>query len=285
MIDGFLFINKDRGLTSRKVCNQISFRFNEKKVGHIGTLDPFATGLLIVTLGKGNKAGQFLEKLDKSYIAELKLGTETSTSDNTGEIVLQRTIPSLDNDKINLVFKEFIGEILQVPPMTSAIHVNGVKLYKLAHKGIEVSREPRKVNVKNLKLISYKNNVIKFECTVSSGTYIRVLAKDIAEALGSVGHLISLERTKVGNISINDSVTVDKSTTNDIKKISLVLETVSEKLMLDAKKIEDIKNGKIEFISHHSDINNLLIVNNNNDPIAMYVRIDVDKYQFKRGLF
>lgn len=285
MIDGFLFINKDRGLTSRKVCNQISFRFKEKKVGHIGTLDPFATGLLIVTLGKANKAGQFLEKEEKTYVAKLKLGIETTTSDDTGDIVLKRTIPQLNEGIITKTFNQFIGEIMQVPPMTSAIHVNGVKLYKLAHKGLEVERQPRKVFVREIKLLNFEKDVITFECTVSSGTYIRVLAKDIAEALGTVGHLISLERTRVGNFSINDSVKLENSQDNDIKKISLVLENVSEKVIFNDDKVLEIMNGKIEFLTHHSDNKNLFIVNKNNEPIAMYVRIDTDKYQFKRGLF
>lgn len=285
MKDGFLFIDKPSGITSRKFCNQISFKFEERKVGHIGTLDPFATGLLIVTLGKANKAGAFLEKADKTYVASLKLGEETDTLDNTGVIVLKKTIPQLSNSDIENVFISLTGEISQIPPMTSAIHVNGTKLYKLAHKGIEVEREPRNVRVNYIKLIEFKDNILTFECSVSSGTYIRVLAKDIANKLGTVGHLISLRRTAVGNFNVDKSVSLDESSDNDINKISYVLKTIYPYISYDENTCNKIMSGNVKTIEYNSNSPYLLVLSNTDEPIAMYAKIKAGTYEFKRGLF
>ena len=223
MIDGFLFINKEQGLTSRKVCNQISFKFGEKKVGHIGTLDPFATGLLIVTLGKGNKAGSFLEKSKKTYVAELKLGIKTSTGDCTGDVISSNAVPELNEDSIKEVLETFLGKIKQIPPMTSAIHVNGTKLYKLAHKGIEIERKPRNIEIFNISLLRYENGILDFSCTVSKGTYVRTLGEDIAKALGTLGHLISLRRISIGKWLLHYAKKVDEINEDDILSPDLFL--------------------------------------------------------------
>jgi len=285
MVDGFLFIDKPRGLTSRKVCNQISFKLGERKVGHIGTLDPFATGLLIVTLGKGNKAGQFLEKENKTYIATLNLGKETDTLDDTGTFIKEENVPNLNKEIIENCFKKFVGKISQIPPMTSAIHVNGTKLYKLAHQGIEIEREPREVEINYIKLISFSHNQIVFECNVSSGTYIRVLAKDIAHALSTCGYLTELRRIKIGNFSIDQSVELEKADTNDVINITSTLQQIGETVVACTKEAQDISNGKVLEMNYESSAKYLFVKNKNNEPIAMYAKIDKNKYIFKRGLF
>ena len=152
-MNGFFYIDKQSDWTSRDVCNKVQKIFNLPKVGHIGTLDPFATGLLIVCVGSGTKASTFFNDDEKEYIATLSLGAKTSSGDLTGEVVEEKSVEPFSEDDIHNAFKALTGEITQVIPMTSAVHVNGVKLYQYLHQGIEVERPTRKVMVKNIYLL------------------------------------------------------------------------------------------------------------------------------------
>lgn len=284
MINGFILINKEVGLTSRKVCNKISFLFNQKKVGHIGTLDPFAEGLLIVCINKATKAGAFIDEGFKTYRATIKLGVETDSLDCTGNIISTKSIPQLDKNTIERILNSFIGEIEQTVPITSAVHVNGKRLYEYAHKGQEVELPKRKQIIKTIELISFTEDTIEFETTVNRGTYIRSLGSDIAQKLGTVGHLIKLVRTQVGPFKLKDAVKLDEVKESSICDIYSILSKCCDTLMVDQKLENDIKNGKVQFINYESTNKNLLIINKDKQPIAMYIKSD-DQYRFQRGLF
>ena len=205
-----LNINKPIGWTSFDVVKKIRFITKEKKVGHGGTLDPFAEGVLIIATGKDTKQLTEVTGTDKSYIATIRLGEITNTLDTEGVVTEKKDVPSLNDDKIVKVLNTFLGETKQIPPMFSAKKIGGKKLYELARKNIEVEREPVLINVKQITLLSFDTENISFSVTSSKGTYIRVLGKDIAEKLGTVGYLISLKRTKVGTFSIVESMSIDK---------------------------------------------------------------------------
>ncbi len=223
MVNGSLLINKEIGLTSRQEVNNVSKRLGQKKAGHIGTLDPFADGLLIVLIGTSTKIAPFLEVMDKTYLATLKLGTKTNTGDLTGEVVENKEIPELTKDKIIGIFRGFLGKTSQIPPIFSALKVNGQEMYKYARKGIEIERKPREIYIYSLELVSFDKDEITFITKVSKGTYIRTLGEDIAEKLGTVGHLVKLTRLEVGPYSLKDSKRSSEVTENDLLPISKML--------------------------------------------------------------
>ncbi len=285
-MDGFLFVNKEKNITSRSVCDEIGHLFNTKKVGHVGTLDPFATGLLIVSINKGTKAGTFFDDFDKRYIATLKLGEITDTLDTEGKIVNTKPVPDLNKEIVETTLKSFLGKSMQTPPMTSAVHINGQKLYVLAHQGKEVERPSREIEIKDINLISFENNIVKFDVKVSKGTYIRVLGKDIAEKLGTVGYLIELERTELGPFSLEESKKLSMIKEENIHSVADSLSRFCETVKVDSKEEADIKNGKILTIAKESNFNKLLIINSLNEAVAMYTRKkENDKFVFARGLF
>ena len=205
-----LNINKPIGWTSFDVVKKIRFITKEKKVGHGGTLDPFADGVLIVATGRDTKQLTEITGTDKSYIATIRLGEITNTLDTEGFVTEKKNIPSFNDDKILKVLNTFLGETKQIPPMFSAKKIKGKKLYELARKNIEVERMPVLINIKKISLLSFKAKKITFSVTSSKGTYIRVLGKDIAEKLGTLGYLTSLKRTKVGSFSVADSTSIEE---------------------------------------------------------------------------
>ena len=223
MISGSLLINKEIGLTSRQEVNKVSQKLGEKKAGHIGTLDPFADGLLIVLLGSSTKISPFLEVMDKTYLATLKLGTKTNTGDLTGETVETKEIPELKKDEISKVLQGFLGKSMQIPPIFSALKVNGQEMYKYARKGIEIERKPREIEVFDIHLISFEKDEITFLAKVSKGTYIRTLGEDISERLGTVGHLTKLSRIAIGPYSLKDAKKSSEVTENDLLPIEKML--------------------------------------------------------------
>tara|TARA_B000000557_G_scaffold182428_1_gene149062 strand:+ start:1835 stop:2488 length:654 start_codon:yes stop_codon:yes gene_type:complete len=203
-----LNIYKPVNWTSFEVVKKVRKIINEKKVGHGGTLDPFAEGVLIIGTGKDTKKLTSITNNDKSYIATIKLGVLTDTLDTEGEIIQNKTIPKLDSEKVKDILKQFLGESYQIPPMYSAKKINGKRLYELARKNIKIKRKPIKIDIKDIDLIDFKNNTITFSITCSKGTYIRVLGKDIAEKLDTVGYLIKLIRTNVGTYNIKESQSI-----------------------------------------------------------------------------
>jgi tRNA pseudouridine55 synthase len=203
-------IYKPVGWTSFNVVKKIRGITREKKVGHAGTLDPFAEGVLIIGTGRDTKKLTEISSGYKSYIATITLGEETNTLDTEGKIIAKSEIPKLSSDSINNVLKDFLGKQNQIPPMFSAKKIGGKKLYELARKNIEIEREPKEIDIKEIDLINYTKNNIIFKVTSSKGTYVRVLGSDIAKALGTVGHLSKLIRTSVGEYLVDDAIHLEE---------------------------------------------------------------------------
>ena len=203
-------INKPAGWTSFDVVKKVRGIIKEKKVGHAGTLDPFADGVLVLGTGPDTKKLTDITMASKTYRAELTLGKSTDTQDRDGKISKEAVVPGLTRQTINAVLASFDGIQEQIPPMYSAKHVNGQRLYKLARRNKTVERVPVKITIYQISLLDYNEPVITFEVTCSKGTYVRVLGADIAEKLGTVGHLTALTRTSVGSYHITDAMTIEE---------------------------------------------------------------------------
>lgn len=201
-------VYKPAGWSSFDVVKKIRNITKEKKVGHGGTLDPFAEGVLIIGTGKDTKTLQQYTNTDKSYEAVLKLGELTDTLDKDGTITKIKPVPDLNTEEIVTALNSFQGLQTQIPPMYSAKKIKGKRLYLLARQNMEIPREPISINIYSIRLINHNNSEIKFSVIVSKGTYIRVLGQDIALKLGTVGHLISLIRTKVGDFNYKNSQSI-----------------------------------------------------------------------------
>ncbi len=282
-MNGFFLIDKKEDWTSRDVVTKISHIFHIKKVGHSGTLDPFATGLLLVSIGTGTKTNICLDGLDKEYVATLKLGSRTVSGDKTDEVVETKEVVVPTKEEILEVFNEMIGPQKQVPPMVSAVRYKGQKLFHLAHQGIEVDRPARDINIYELELLKLDGDKITFRAKVSKGTYIRVLGEDIAKKLNNLGHLISLRRTKVGPFHIKDAI--DTLDVSEDKLISLydILSKVVFTVELNDKDAFRASHG----VHFNSEIgqghDTILMVDKNHTVIAIYKKRD-NKYICQRGI-
>lgn len=209
-LNGVININKPIQMTSHDVVDSVRKAARMKRVGHTGTLDPMATGVLPLCLGQATKIVQFLIAQDKEYSVEMQLGIVTDTQDTTGNIIETVPVPELNEEKILAVFKQFSGDILQTPPMVSAKHHKGKRLYELARQGVEVKREPCKIHIKQLTLKAVENPFIRFDVTCSKGTYIRTLCHDIGKHLGSGAAMSGLVRVRCGAFHIDDAIELDK---------------------------------------------------------------------------
>ena len=203
-------INKPTGWTSFDVVKKVRGIIKEKKVGHAGTLDPFAEGVLVLGTGPDTKKLTNIATAKKTYRAILNLGQATDTLDLDGKISAEAVVPELTKETIASVLASFIGTKEQIPPMYSAKHVNGQRLYKLARKNKTIERDPVMISIDQISLLDYREPVITFEVTCSKGTYVRVLGADIAEKLGTVGHLTALPRNRVGTYNIADATTIEE---------------------------------------------------------------------------
>ena len=202
-------IYKPKDLSSFSIVKKIK-NITKEKVGHSGTLDPFADGVLVLGVGKSTKKLSNIIQFDKTYEGIIKLGEKTDSMDLTGNVVEEKEVFEISDQSLIDCEKKFVGELLQRTPMFSARKINGVRLYKLARKNIEIKTNPKLITIKSLKINSLDENILKITVECSSGTYIRVLAEDIAEYLGTVGHLISLTRLSVGEYKLDESVTIEK---------------------------------------------------------------------------
>jgi tRNA pseudouridine55 synthase len=220
-LDGAILIDKPAGPTSHDVVDAIRRRFQIKKVGHCGTLDPNATGLLIIVLGRGTKLSERLMGDDKVYEGTIKFGETTNSYDADGEILETKKIPPLTLEQLNAEAATFTGDQLQLPPMVSAIKKTGVPLYKLARKGIEVAREPRLVHIYHFRFMRYQEPLGEFRAACTKGTYLRSIAHDLGRKLGCGAHLAALRRSESGKFSVADALTLDqvlKLTTAELAK-------------------------------------------------------------------
>jgi len=208
-LDGAILIDKPSGPTSHDVVDVIRRRFGIKKVGHCGTLDPNATGLLIIVLGRGTKLSEKLMGDDKVYEGTMKFGEATNSYDADGEIISIAPVPLLTLDQLNEAAAPFVGDQMQMPPMVSAIKKDGVPLYKLARKGIEVEREPRLVHIYNFRFTEYNEPLGQFRVACTKGTYIRSIAHDLGQKLGCGAHLTTLRRSASGKFDVADALPLD----------------------------------------------------------------------------
>lgn len=209
-IDGVLLVDKGPGMTSHDVVAVARRSLGMKKIGHCGTLDPMATGLLILVVGRGTKIQDLLMAEDKEYTGSLELGASTSTQDAEGEELERREVPAFTGEQIQEAFAAFTGDFYQTPPMVSAIKIDGVPLYKLARQGKTVQREPRLVHVYSHRIDRVELPVVEFTVVCSKGFYVRTYAHDIGEKLGCGAHLRSLRRTKSGKFDLSRAVTFDE---------------------------------------------------------------------------
>jgi tRNA pseudouridine55 synthase len=207
--EGILLVDKPQGITSHDVVSKLRRVFHIKKIGHAGTLDPMATGLLLMLVGKATKASQYLMSMDKEYAGTLRLGQITDSQDADGEIVEERPVPDLTEETVRAEMRTFLGDQYQTPPMYSAKKVNGQPLYKLARKGKTVEREPRVINISKFEMTSFAPREIGFVVACSKGAYIRTVAHDFGEKLGCGAHLNSLRRTGVGKFRIEKADTIE----------------------------------------------------------------------------
>lgn len=217
-IDGIVVLNKPSGMTSHDVVNRVRRKFGMRRVGHAGTLDPLATGVLIMLIGKSTRLSKEFQSFDKAYRATLKLGTTTQTADIEGKILEQKPYEHISTQQVIEVLQGFVGEIEQVPPMVSAIKVGGERLYKLARQGIEVVRTPRKICIQSLRLLKHQGESVEIYVECSKGTYIRQLAEDVGKVLGCGACIAQIERTKVGPFVLEDSVRCDDLTEAHVRK-------------------------------------------------------------------
>lgn len=229
-VDGILIIDKPQGWTSHDVVNFVRRRFSIRKAGHAGTLDPMATGVLVILLGRATKLSNRLTNHYKLYQATLTLGTATDTADSCGKVISTKVLPALDRDQMRDVLQKFTGAIQQVPPMVSAIKFKGKRLYQLARQGKQVPRKPRKVFIRSLRLTEFSPPQVSFEVACSKGTYIRSLCEDIGNLLGCGGHMSYLRRMAQGEFSVEESVSIDDLRRTSQEGISRLVKPLTHSL-------------------------------------------------------
>lgn len=266
-MDQLLVVNKPEGFTSRDVINKLSKILNTKKIGHTGTLDPIATGVLVCLTGKYTKLVDLLTALDKEYVAEIKLGIKTDTGDITGNVIDKSNKVILKNDILDVI-KKFPKKYLQTVPKYSAVKIDGKKLYEYARENIDIELPKREVNIYNLELISFNDDIIKIKTKVSKGTYIRSLIEDICDMLGTVGCMKSLVRTYQGVFGIDEAYTLE-----DIKNNNYKSKNIHEFLDYPCINVEEcnlktvLNGGKISNIYNIKD--KVIMIYNNKD-LAIY---------------
>ena len=250
-MNGIILIDKPQGWTSHDVVGKLRGILHERRIGHSGTLDPLATGLLVVFIGRATRAVEFAEADRKEYIAGLRLGMSTDTQDITGRIISKETdIP--DEPEVRIAIERFRGELEQIPPMYSAVKIGGKKLYELARKGESIERKPRHITIFGLEITGRSDNDYILDVVCSKGTYIRTLCHDIGAALGCGGCMSSLRRTKSGVFSVDNAYTIaeiqEAADRGEEEKLLLPIDTLFAgypKLSVDADSEKKLKNGCI----------------------------------------
>lgn len=276
-MDGILIIDKEKDYTSRDVVNIVGKKFKTKKVGHTGTLDPLATGVLVVCVNKATKVCELLTSLDKEYIADFKLGLLTDTLDIEGNILKEEKI-NINKEDLILVLNKIKGKYMQTVPIYSAIKVNGKKLYEYARNNTPVELPKHEVDIKEIELLEFNGDSFKIRTKVSKGTYIRSLGNDIAQMLNTNATMTNLRRTKQGLFDIKDAIKInDINEDTNLIKITDVLNY--PKVIADANLEKDLLDGKILNNTFNNDI--ILFVDNNNNPISLYKIYDKDNTKIK----
>lgn len=255
-MNGVIIIDKPKGYTSHDVVNVIRKELKIKKVGHTGTLDPNATGVLPILIGEATKISKYLIEHNKTYIAELSLGEATDTGDSEGKVIETKDVPELSKDKVNEILKTFEGKQKQVPPIYSAIKINGKKAYEYAREGKTAELKEREIGILAIKLMEYNKNTIIFEAKCSKGTYIRVLCEDIAKQIGTVGYMKNLRRTEVDKFKIKNAIALEeiKENPSQIETKLISIEEIfkeNEKIELNDYKLQLFLNGvKLTYVQN-----------------------------------
>ena len=283
LMNGAFFIDKEEGCTSRDVVNEIIKKVETNKVGHTGTLDPLATGVLVVCVGKATKLVNLLTCENKTYEAEITLGISTDTYDITGNIIEKVKVENITKDKIINTLNNFIGDLEQEVPIYSAVKVNGKKLYEYARNNENVKLPVRKIHIDSLELISeieYVDDVVKFKIrtSVSKGTYIRALVNDIAHNLGTIGVMSSLRRTKLGNVTIDMCKKIDDLKLDDLVCVNKLLDDY-KKILVNKDLKKDILNGKILQNVYQSE--KIVFLDEEENVLAIYKIYDKDNSKIK----
>lgn len=279
-MDGLILINKEKEMTSHDLVNIVRRSLRMKRIGHTGTLDPNATGLMVIAVNKATKLVNYLQYDDKEYILEMELGTLTDTLDIWGETIDTKEVVNFTESQLIDVLNSFIGKSEQIPPMYSAIKVGGRKLYELARNNETIELEPRPIEIFEIELLSIEPT-IKIRVVCSAGTYVRSLVKDIAEKLDNFGVMSSLIRTRVGQFNLADANSIDDIKEHNIKFIDPE-EALSGYHKIEYSDSSDIFNGRRIQLDTDQD---LVLITINNKSMAFYER-EVDKtFKCKRGLW
>lgn len=264
-MDGILIINKPKQYTSHDVVAKVK-KICGEKVGHTGTLDPMATGVLPLLLGQGTKLSKYLINHDKTYIATIQLGKKTDTIDSEGSILEERIVDGklLNKENVQRVLECQIGKQIQTPPIYSAIKVNGKKLYEYARKGVEVEIPKREIEIYNIELldINEKDKTIEFRVHCSKGTYIRTLCENIAEKLGTIGYMKELNRVQVGQFNLNQAITVEELEKNKENEKFLNQHLITVQNFFEKYPIIELKEEKLKLF-----LNGVQLTNNNDDGL------------------
>ncbi|HSF58159.1 MAG TPA: tRNA pseudouridine(55) synthase TruB [Candidatus Binatia bacterium] len=253
MDSGLLLLDKPAGPSSAQIVHKVKLLTGAKKVGHLGTLDPFASGLLLLGINEGTKIADIFLAAPKSYRAVMILGVETDSQDVTGSVVQARSVPAVGPTELQCLHREFSGKLQQVPPMFSALKRDGVPLYKLARQGKEVPREPRLITIEKLRLKKLGPDEIEFEVTCSRGTYVRTLAADMGKRLGCGAHLKSLRRIACGHLTVDQATTLDALERLELKPRLLSLDNALEHLPAvtwEHRLVARLRLGQQEILNH-----------------------------------
>jgi tRNA pseudouridine55 synthase len=243
-MDGLLIVDKPAGVTSHDVVDRVRRALGTRKVGHGGTLDPDATGVLVLGVGKATRFLSYAQASPKRYVAKVRLGITTSTQDASGEVIEEREV-DVGADEIAAALKRFVGPIQQIPPMVSAVRVGGERLYEKARRGEEVERKPRDVTIYDLRLldVSFENKTVGLDITCSSGTYIRTLAHDLGAELGTGAHLVELRREAAGGWVLADAVPLDDVSPETLRPLADVGRDMTI-VQIDEEIARTVRNGR-----------------------------------------
>ena len=272
---GIIAINKPKDWTSFDVVNKIKYKLKPLKIGHLGTLDPMATGVLLVTVGKATKLFDIMQEKVKTYIAEFEFGYETDTLDATGTKTRETTVfPTLN--EIKSIINDFIGKISQIPPKYSAKSINGVRAYELARNNVEFEIKPKQVEIYEINIITFEGNVLKLEIKCGSGTYIRSVGRDLAYKLNTLATMTSLIRTQVGSVNLNQTIPISKETTTEELQQSII--DVSKLLQFKELHLSDELNSKMlngQTVQIEREDGNYCLINDNS--VSAIVKIENNK--------
>lgn len=271
-MNGVIVVNKEKGYTSRDVVNIVGKCLGTKKIGHTGTLDPMATGVLVLCVGKGLKLVEMMMNHDKEYVAKIKLGIETDTLDVTGKVLRRADVFNVSREDVLRVLEGFVGKQTQVVPKYSAIKVNGKKLYEYARNGEDVELPVKDIEIYSIKLIGdVVDNSFFIKCCVSKGTYIRSLVRDIGYKLGTIASLEELERISLSKFNISDSYTVGDIENGNYKVLSIQDVVDFPKVIVDGDMKKKVKNGQV--MNSFFDEDKVLVCDDN-EVLAIYQKMD-----------